>query len=346
MFGIGEAISIGSSLLGGLMGGDDAEDAANAQARASAEAERQKMEFFKEQAGKYTEAGTKYAEDLLGLAGRSRDMFKFDPVTAKTAYGQSRYDPTTGQISTELSDEYAGMRGAFSDMFGERAKAFKGMDPNAYAQDYMQRQQSLLAPGRANDMNKLLQRFQAFGLGGITTNTNIAGGGVAGINPHTAAMTSGWAEQDARLAANAYEMGQGMYDREYGRLKGLFGDIYGIDRSADEAGRMALNWQAQANPFQMAGARGEFDLTGRSYEVPYTTQGDIFRGSAQMLGGIGAGALAKGQAEATGHMRDANMWGQLGEGAKLFGDWDWGTGGGWSGGGVDVNRSWANDLNY
>ncbi len=202
----------GASLLGGFLGGESAEDAANAQARGQ------------------TEAARLAAEEA-----------RFRPVGITTRFGTSQFqtDPTTGRVTgagytldpqlRAMQDRFLGLAGggltqaeAAQQQFAPLGQAAQGLfglgqqylaqSPQEAAQQYMAGQQNLLAPSRERQFAQLQNQLFQTGRGGLSVGaTGARPSGAAGLgaaNPEMEAYYNALAQQDAALAANAMQAGQ------------------------------------------------------------------------------------------------------------------------------------------
>jgi hypothetical protein len=345
---IAAGIGAVANIAGGLLGGRSAKKAAEAQRRAAEEAERRRLQMFNEAKAGLTTVGNNTSNNFLGLAGMAPSIYEFNPVTAKNNIGSVQYDPATGQMVTNLSGEYEGYRGMFGEGLNAATQSLQGMnyDPNMVAQDWMAKQQGLLAPGRTMQLEQLAGRMNALGVGGIRTNTAAQGNGVVAINPHTAALTNSWANEDARLAAAADQMGQNRLDQLLGRQAGMFGRVLGVDQTGMELNRLGMGWQGQASPFQLGGANAQAQALSKAYGIPLEVANQIFNGAMGMMGTVGQGAIAGGQSQAAGHMGNAAMFQGIGSGISSFLT---GPGAGMFGGGGQsygsfMNNAWQNGF--
>lgn len=215
-------IAAGGAILGGLLGGRSARKAAETQARAQ------------------TEAARIAAEEA-----------RFRPVGITTRFGQSQFttgpDGRVSGASYELNPELAAMQDRFLGLAGggltqaEQAQAqfaplgqaaqglfglgqqYLAQSPQEAAQQFMSRQQELLAPSRERQMAQLQNQLFQTGRGGLAVGaTGARPSGAAGLgaaSPEMEAYYNALAQQDAALAAQATEAGQ----RQVAFGAGLFG---------------------------------------------------------------------------------------------------------------------------
>ena len=202
-------ISGGMSLLGGIIGGNSAENAAQTSANAQLEAAR--------------------------IAAEAQ---KFRPVGVTTRFGSSNFQMSPeGYLQSagyDVSPEVAAMRdrlltqaGGAGMQAGEQAQAaqqqlfglgqqYLAQSPQEAAQQWMQSQQALLQPGRQQAQAGLTQNLFNTGRGGVAVSQ---GGMMGAANPEQQALLNAQMMQDMQLAAQAQE--QGRAQTTFGA--GLFG---------------------------------------------------------------------------------------------------------------------------
>ena len=234
-------ISAGASLLGGILGGNAAEDAAQTSANAQLEAAR--------------------------VAAEAQ---KFRPVGVTTRFGSSNFQMSPeGYLQSagyDVSPEVAAMRdrllsqaGGAGMQAGEQAQAaqqqlfglgqqYLAQSPQEAAQQWMQSQQALLQPGRQQAQAGLTQNLFNTGRGGLAV---AQGGAMGAANPEQQALLNAQMMQDMQLAAQAQE--QGRAQTTFGA--GLFGtglDLasagynpvktqFGLAQGLESAGQNALD---------------------------------------------------------------------------------------------------------
>jgi hypothetical protein len=287
----------GASVLGGLLGGSSARRAAQTQADAQ-----------------------------LKAAQLAADEARFRPVGVTTRFGSSNFttDPTTGRVTgagytvdpqlKAMQDRFLGMagtgldqaaaaqgqfaplQGAAQGLFG-LGQQYMAQSPQEAAQQYMSKQQELLAPSRERQYGALQNQLFQTGRGGLSVGaTGARPSGAAGLgasNPETEAYYNAIAQQDAGLAANAMQAGQ----QQVAFGAGLFGT--GGNLLTQSYGGQA----AALTPYQayLQGATGIENLGQQPFEM----------GSA--LGGrnantVGAQAIYQGGTNAANSMFGANAY--------------------------------------
>jgi hypothetical protein len=205
-------ITAGASIVGGLLGGRSARKAAQTQADAQIKA-----------------------------AQIAADEARFRPVGVTTRFGSSNFttDPATGRVTgagytldprmKAMQDQFLGLaETGLTDAAGARARfaplggAAQGLfnlgqqylaqSPEEAAQQYMAKQQDLLAPSRERQYGQLQNQLFNTGRGGLSVGATGArpsgAGGFGASNPETEAYYNAIAQQDAGLAAQAMQAGQ------------------------------------------------------------------------------------------------------------------------------------------
>ena len=201
------------------------------------------------------------AQSTLEAARIAADAARFRPVGITTGFGASQFgfDPSGNLVSAgyTLSPELQAQRNrlmALSGMglnqaeqapmayapLGQAAQGLFGLGlkylaqtPEQVAQQYMQQQQGLRAPGREQQLAQLQNRMFQTGRGGLSVGgTSGAGGGVAlgATNPELQAYYNALAQEDAQLAAQAQQAGQQQLafgTNLFGTGANLLGGMYG-----------------------------------------------------------------------------------------------------------------------
>jgi hypothetical protein len=253
----------GASLLGGLFGGSSAKKAAQIQADAQ-----------------------------LKAAQLAAEESRFRPVGVTTRFGSSnfQFDPTTGRVSNanysldpalrgmqnrfmglaeggltqaeQAQGQYAPLQGAAQGLFN-LGQQYLAQSPEQAAQDYMTKQQALLAPSRERQYGQLQTNLFNTGRGGLAVGgTGLRPGGGEGLkaaNPEMEAYYNALAQQDAQLAANAMQAGQ----QQVAFGAGLFG-------TGGNLANQGYGLQAAAlGPYQsyLQGATGLENLGQQSLEM-------------------------------------------------------------------------------
>ena len=205
------ALMVGGSLLGGYFQGESAKDAAETQANAQRDA-----------------------------AQLSANEARFRPVGITTRFGQSQFQYGPGgqvtgagyAISPEMrayqdrlmglagggltqaeqaQQQFAPLQAGAQGLFG-LGQQYLAQSPQEAAQQYMAKQQDLLAPTRERQMAQLQNTLFQQGRGGLSVGaTGARPSGAAGLGattPEMEAYYNALAQQDAALAAQAMQAGQ------------------------------------------------------------------------------------------------------------------------------------------
>jgi len=290
-------ISGGLALAGGLLGGNSAKKAAQAQADAQVKA-----------------------------AQIAADEARFRPVGITTRFGQSQFqtDPTTGRVTGanySLDPALRGMQNRFMGLaesgltqaeqaqgqYAPLGQAAQGLfslgqqylaeSPEEAAQKYILGKQNLLAPSRERQYGQLQNQLFQTGRGGLAVGgTGLRPGGGEGLkasNPEMEAYYNALAQQDAQLASEAMQAGQ----QQVAFGAGLFGtggnlsnQMYGLQSSA-------------LGPYQayLQGATGLESLGQQSLDIGTGI-------GAKVANPTGANALFQGGMGAAQSMAAANAY--------------------------------------
>lgn len=231
----------GASLLGGLLAGSSAENAASTQAGAQTEAARiaaaesrfrpvgitTRFGGSQFQMGipgvnapvatdfatpeEFTAAQSAYQTRLANEGRVTGAGYTLDP--ALRAY-QNRFLGLAGGGLTQAEGaqlQFSPLQGAAQGLFG-LGQQYLAQSPEQAAQQYMMKQQDLLAPSRERQMAQLQTNLFNTGRGGLSVGgTGARPSGAAGFGastPETEAYYNAIAQQDAGLAAQAMQAGQ------------------------------------------------------------------------------------------------------------------------------------------
>jgi hypothetical protein len=231
----------GLGLVGGLLQGNTAQNAMEADAAARAK-----------------------------LAAEVRDMGKFQPVGTTTRFGTSSFttDPTTGAItpSYSLSPEALAYQNSLSAL-GTQGLAsgqtmmnlgqqYIGESPEAVRQRYIQTQQALLAPQQEQALAGIRNNLMQTGRGGLATGAT--SDGMMATNPELAAYYNSLAQTQRQLAANAETQYQSQVNFGTGLLGGAttpFTNVFNAQKSVEAAGQQPLEMSTNfANTVATRGA--------------------------------------------------------------------------------------------
>ena len=212
----------GANIVGGVMAGNAAKSAANTSAQAQLEAAR-----IAADAARFRPIGT--------TTRFGSSQFGFDPSGQLTSAGYT-VSPELQQYQDQLQalsqqqiqqglmapQQYAPLQGAASGLFN-LGQQYLAQSPEQVAQQYISRQQDLLAPSRERQYAQVQNQLFNTGRGGLSvgaTGLRPSGGmGVSAANPEMEAYYNALAQQDLQLAAQAQEAGQ----RQTAFGAGLFG---------------------------------------------------------------------------------------------------------------------------
>lgn len=279
-------IAGGASILGGLLGGSSARRAA----QASADAQRDAARIAAEEA-RFRPVGvtTRFGTSTFQTSPEGRVTGAGYEVSPELKAYQDRLMGLSGMGLTQAEaaqEMFQPLFGAGQGLFG-LGQQYLAQSPEQAAQQYMARQQDLLAPSRERQFAGLQNRLFQTGRGGLSVGaTGERPSGAAGLgaaSPEMEAYYNAIAQQDAELATRAQEEGR----RQIAFGTGLFGT------GADLIGRGYSGQVAALAPYEayLGGARtieglGQQPLT---LGMEIGAQGRN-TGSAQALlsGGLGA----------------------------------------------------------
>lgn len=309
-------LAFGGSLLGGLLGGSSARSAARTQAGAQLEAAQiAANEARFRPVGITTRfGGSQFTTGIPGVSAPvATDFATPEEFQAAQAAYQTRLanegrvtgasytlDPQLrafqerflglaggGLTQAEMAQQqFAPLGTAAQGLFG-LGQQYLAQSPEQAAQQYMARQQDLLAPSRERQMAQLQTNLFNTGRGGLSVGATGArpsgAGGLGAASPEMEAYYNALAQQDAQLAAQAMEAGQ----RQVAFGAGLFGT--GGNLLTQGYGGQA----AALGPYQayLQGATGLEALGQQPLELGSALGGRIANpagGQALLQGGMGA----------------------------------------------------------
>jgi hypothetical protein len=204
-------IIAGAGLIGGLMQGESSKSAARTQANAQMEAARLAAEEARfRPVGVTTRFGSsQFQTDPSGrVSGASYN------VSPELQAYQDRFRGMAGGALSQAEmagQQYAPLTGAASSLYG-LGQQYLQQTPEQVAQQYMARQQDLLAPSRERQMAQLQNQLFQQGRGGLSVGaTGARPSGAAGLGattPEMEAYYNALAQQDLQLANQAQTAGQ------------------------------------------------------------------------------------------------------------------------------------------
>lgn len=215
-------ITAGASLLGGVMQGRSAERAA----RTSAAAQLEAAQLAAEEA-RFRPVGitTRFGRSTFEYGPEGRVTGAGYEISPELKAYQDRLMGLTGMGLTQAEAApglYQPLMAAAPGLFGLGAQ-YLAESPQQAAQQYMARQQELLAPSRERQLSQLQNRLFQTGREGLAVGaTGARPSGAAGLgaaSPEMEAYYNALAQQDAALAAQAQQAG--MEQTRFGA--GLFG---------------------------------------------------------------------------------------------------------------------------
>jgi len=288
---IGAAIGAGGSLLGGILGGNSAEDAARTSAASTTEAARIAAEAQKFRPVGVTTAfgGSQFGfspEGYLSSAGytlspelaRQRDLFLSQAGT--TGLGLAEQAGTAGQGLFQLG------------------RGYLAETPEQAANKWLQLQQEALAPGQERQLAAIRNQQQQQGRAGLAVGATDAGG-MGASNPELQAYYNSLAQTNTNLAGEAQAQGRAQTEFGRGLMTGGLGltsagydpykTMFGLGQSLETAGQGALDiGSALGGRAATAGANvGNTLLRGGMSAAETMQQANAYNPYASALTGLG-----------------------------------------------------------
>jgi hypothetical protein len=299
----------GANIVGGMMAGDSARSAANTSAQAQLESARIAAEAAKfRPVGITTRYGTSnFQTDEQGnLIGAG-----YEVSPELKAYQDQLQALTAKQLQQGLGapQQYAPLQGAAGGLFN-LGQQYLAQSPEQAAQQYMAKQQELLAPSRERQYAQLQNQLFNTGRGGLSVGaTGARPSGAQGLgasNPEMEAYYNALAQQDAALAANAQAAGQqqtafgaglfgtganllGQYQAGQVGALSPFQTSLGLGGTIEQMGQTPLDISAAlAGRTATAGANvGQALLSGGMSAAKTAQAGNAYNPLANVLQGIG-----------------------------------------------------------
>jgi len=200
--------------------------------------------------GRLTGAGYQVAPDiaaqreaLLGLSGgaltqaqQAQQSLAPSQQAAQSLFGLgSQFLPSSASYSADPSTMAYGNQ---LQALGSQVTP-QNYNTQAAAQQYMQQQQALLAPGQEQQLAGIRNNLQQTGRAGLATGSTMAGG-LGATNPEMAAYYNSLAQQQATLSANANTIARGQQQQDITFGTGLTGRGVQVQASADEIARQRM----------------------------------------------------------------------------------------------------------
>jgi hypothetical protein len=243
------------------------------------------------QSGTSKEAAQTAAQNVNTATQQAVEASQFRPVGMTTRFGTSQftYDPVTGRMITadyklrqeaqaqqdrlaalanrgltqaeQAQQQFAPLQTGAQNLFG-LGNQYISQSPQDVAQNYINQQMQLLQPSREMELANLQNRLQQQGRAGLSV---AQGGSLGATTPELQALYNARAQQELQLAANAQQAGQQNVLFGAGLLgqgAGAMGQYYSGQQAAYAPYTTALgqvqNLEAQAQqPLQMGAQLGQ-----------------------------------------------------------------------------------------
>lgn len=288
----------GLNLVGGLLGADSARDAAATSAAAQTEAARLAAEEARFRPVGVT---TRFGGSQFGFDPSGRLSSAGYTLSPELKAYQDRLMALSGGGLTQAElaqQQYAPLTGAATGLFSLGEK-YLAQTPEQVAQQYMAKQQDLLAPSRERQMAQLQNQLFQQGRGGLSvgaTGARPSGAqGLGATTPEMEAYYNALAQQDAQLAAQAQEAGQ----RQVAFGAGLFGT------GSDILNRYQTGQVGALDPFKAyLGTSSDIEKLGQQ---PLTI-GSELGGRASSAGARAGEFITQGARNAAGFNYQANSY--------------------------------------
>ena len=250
-----------------------------------------------------------YAGAITQAGQQAQAQSAFRPVGVTTNFGTSNFqvDPTTGQITSagySLSPQMQGVQNALMGQTGQSAqdastvsalgRSYLAQNPQEVAQNWLSKQQALLAPSREQAWAQLNQGNYNQGTTGLKT---AQGGSLQAANPYASALANAQAQQDAALAAQAQQQGQQGITFGQGLLSSAYNPVQqGLTTAGalESLGQQPLGLSTQlANLASQAGSRtGAIGVNAATQAGGLMAKANQDNPYASILSGIGTSSTA------------------------------------------------------
>ena len=220
--------TVGANLLGGYLQGKSAEKSA----RTQADAEMRAAQLAAEEA-RFRPVGvtTRFGSSQFQTDPSGRVSGASYNVSPELQAYQNRFRGLSGGALSQAEmagQQYAPLTSAASNLYS-LGQQYIQQTPEQVAQQYMQRQQDLLAPSREREMAQLQNKLFQQGRSGLSVGaTGLRPGGGLGLSATTPEMEAYYnaiAQQDLQLASQAQTAGQEQLKFGAG-LFGVGSDLY------------------------------------------------------------------------------------------------------------------------
>lgn len=267
-----------SNIVGGMMGADAAENAANSSRAAGREANATNLE----------------------IAKIAADTAKFKPYSVTSGFGKGFFDTEKGTAGYEIDPRLASFRDL---LYGQAEQTMGGIGtPEEQAQKYYQQQMGLLAPGRTQEDIMARERGLQTGRVGLGVSAGYGGAGdVSGmLNPDDFARMRARELSNAQIANESTTYGQNLIDKLIARGTGLFTAGAGVEQlgmspmtiGADIGNKASVSQGQQANALLTGGMAGsKAMLEGSNAASQYQLAGDLNAARGVMSAGDAFGKM-------------------------------------------------------
>lgn len=235
---------------------------------------------------------------------------QFKPYSITTGFGSSAFDTKAGTGSYTLDPRLAAMRdifysGAMAAVPDTSQKAFAeqlrqegtglfsqaaGLDVNKLAQDYLERQLNILAPGRAEEEARLADTLFKTGRTGAAV-----GMGQGYVNPEQFALLSSREMANKQLGLESFDRARGIQADDIKRALGYYG----------------LASQLEAQPYEQAASLFGLGTNLEKLGMTPLSMGVDIGSAASRSGANVADLLMKQENTRVAYANDPGFWGSL-----------------------------------
>ncbi len=240
---------------------------------------------------------------------------QFKPYSLTTGFGRSTFDTKAGTGTYTLDPRLAAMRDVFygaatsqlpstteqdftrqlqQEGMGLFSRA-SGRDINQMAQDYLNRQLDILAPGRAQEESRLADTLFKTGRTGAAV-----GYGAGYVNPEQFALLSAREQANAQLGLNALDRARAMQAEDQRRALGLVGTanelemqpytqantLFGLGTNLEQLGAGTLTGGFQAGQMASGANQNVAQLLGAQEDARVRYANDPGFWGSLVAGGI------------------------------------------------------------
>lgn len=238
--------AVGGAVIGGISGLLGSRSAKRAAQRA-AEEDNQRRAAQAWGADQYNQLGNRYGEAA-----------KFVPTGVRTAYGTGQMGPD-GMMTGELDPRYTGYRDNWDQLFQGELGRMMNFDPEALAADRYKKMQSLVLPGREEQLDTTQGMMLRRGMIGSAA----TGADGRSTNPMYNSLARAWGDEDTKMGLESINFADARRAQGYNMLGGMMGQIQGIDALSEKPLQNAYQWSGMMNSHNLAALAPQYEMYGQ-----------------------------------------------------------------------------------